>query len=439
MERGKVKIVYLGAGSGFAPVLGKDIFLIPGLDEGIYCLVDIDEERLNLSFQEIKLIKEKAGKSSWEIIATTDRREVMKNADYVINTIEVNGLYTVRYDYEIPLKYGVDQCIGDTIGPGGIMKALRTIPVWLEILRDAEELCPNALVLNYTNPMSMMMLAGFKTSKMSMVGLCHSVQGTAGLLAHYLEVPYQQLKWRCAGINHMSWFTELTYNGEDMYPVLKKKARENKELYEKDPVRFEILFYFGYFVTESSGHFSEYVPYFRKRPELIDKYCRDEYRGERGFYSKNWPRWRKDCDDRRRRIIEGKEEITLARSHEFAAQIIEAKEFNKPTIIYGNVLNTGLIENLPYGQVVEVACLVDRNGVNPMYFGRLPEQLAALNRSNMAVYELAVKAILESSYDCALQALLLDPLTSAVCSPEEIKQMFDELLEAEKDFIPKLK
>ena len=362
----------------------------------------------------------------------------MGGSDFIINTIEVSGLQTVRYDYEIPLKYGVDQCIGDTVGPGGIMKALRTIPSWLEILKDAEELCPNAYVLNYTNPMSMMMLATFRASKMKAVGLCHSVQGTSMKLAKYLEVPYEELKWRCAGINHMSWFTELTHKGEDMYPVLKRKARENKELYEEDPVRFEIMFHFGYFVTESSGHMSEYVPYFRKRPDLIDKYCREGYRGGRGFYAKNWPKWRKALDERRRRIIAGEEEPNLKRSVEYASQIIEGIVFNRLQIIYGNVLNTGLITNLPQNEVVEVACLVDRNGIHPVYFGELPPQLAALCRSNMAVYDMTVRAIMNNSYEMAEQALMLDPLTSAVCSLEEIRNMFRELYEAEKEYLPKL-
>lgn len=432
-----IKITYLGAGSAFAPVLSKDIFQIPGLEEGELCLVDIDPERLRLSKKATEIVNDKL-KTKWKIVASTDRREVMSDSDFLINTIEVNGVNTVRFDYEIPLKYGVDQCIGDTIGPGGIMKALRTVPPWLEILKDAEELCPDAYVLNYTNPMSIMMLATFRASKMKAVGLCHSVQGTSKNLAEYLEVPYEELQWRCAGINHMAWFTELTHKGKDMYPVLKKKARENKELYERDPVKFEILFHFGYFVTESSGHMSEYVPYFRKRPELIDKYCREGYLGGGGFYAKNWPKWRKNLDERRKRIIAGEEEPDLRKSVEYASQIIEGIVFNRCNVIHGNVLNTGLIPNLPQNEVVEVACLIDRNGIHPTYFGDLPPQLAALNRSNMAVYDMTVRAIMNRSYEMAEQALMLDPLTSAVCSLEEIRKMFAELYEAEKAYIPKL-
>ena len=432
-----IKITYLGAGSGFAPVLSKDIFQIPGLDGGEYCLVDIDPERLKLSRRATEIVNEKL-KTKWKITASTNREEVMSDSDFIINTIEVNGLHTVKYDYEIPLKYGVDQCIGDTVGPGGVMKALRTIPPWLEILKDAERLCPKAYVLNYTNPMSMMMLATFRASKMKAVGLCHSVQGTSVDLSKYLGLPYEELEWKCAGINHMAWFTELKHKGEDMYPTLKKKVKNDKALYEKDPVKFELLLHMGYFVTESSGHMSEYLPYFRKRSELIDKYCREGYLGGRGFYSKNWPKWRQDLDERRKRIVTGQEEPQLNKSVEYASEIIEGIVFNRFKVIFGNVPNTGLITNLPQNEVVEVACLIDKNGVNPMYFGELPPQLAALNKANMAVYDLAVRAIMEGIYEKAEQAVMLDPLTAAVCSLEEIRSMFAELYKAEKDYIPKL-
>ena len=432
-----IKITYLGAGSGFAPVLSKDIFQIPGLDKGELCLVDIDPERLELSQKATKIVNEKL-KAKWKITASTDREEVMGDSDFIINTIEVSGVQTVKHDYEIPLKYGVDQCIGDTVGPGGVMKALRTIPPWLEILKDAERLCPRAYVLNYTNPMSMMMLATFRASKMKAVGLCHSVQGTSMDLARYLELPYEELEWKCAGINHMAWFTELTRKGKDMYPILRKKVRENKTLYEKDPVKFEIMLHLGYFVTESSGHMSEYVPYFRKRSELIDKYCREGYLGGRGFYAKNWPRWRRDLDERRKRIIAGQEEPDLRKSVEYAAEIIDGIVFNRFKVIYGNILNTGLITNLPQNEVVEVACLIDRNGIRPTYFGELPPQLAALNKANMAVYDMTVRAIINNSYEMAEQAIMLDPLSAAVCSLEEIRNMFAELYKAEKDYVPKL-
>ena len=227
--------------------------------------------------------------------ASTERRDLLAGSDFIINSIEVAGLANVRHDFDIPMKYGINQCIGDTIGPGGIFKALRTGPAWLDILHDAEQLCPQAWVLNYTNPMSILTLAALNGSSMRTVGLCHSVQGTSKQLAGYLNVPYEELEWRCAGINHNAWFTELSYHGQDMYPRLREVAQDH-EIYERDPVRFEMMLYFGAFVTESSGHFSEYVPYFRKRPELIERYCRAGYLGETGFYANNWPTWREEND-----------------------------------------------------------------------------------------------------------------------------------------------
>ncbi len=424
------KITFLGAGSAvFARQLITDILHIDGLDEGAFALVDIDERRLDLARSIAERLVALSGKQ-WTVTASTERREVMAGSDFLVNTIEVAGLANVRYDYEIPLKYGVDQCIGDTIGPGGIFKALRTGPAWLDILHDAERLCPRALVLNYTNPMSILTLAALTQTSMATVGLCHSVQGTSKQLADYLDIPYAELEWRCAGINHNAWFTELRHHGEDMYPRLRERARE-AALYERDPVRFEVMLHFGAFVTESSGHFSEYVPYFRKRPELIERYCRAGYLGESGFYANNWPRWRELSDIYIQAMLDGAQDIPQERSHEYGSYIIEAMTLNRPTVIYGNVRNTGLIDNLPDG-CVEVACLVDRNGVQPTHFGRLPEQLAALNRSHMAVHALMVDALRLRDREAARYALLLDPLTAAVASPAEISALFDEMWEAER-------
>ncbi len=339
----------------------------------------------------------------------------------------------VAHDFEIPLKYGIAQCIGDTIGPGGIFKALRTGPAWLEILRDAEELCPDAWVLNYTNPMSILTLAALRATRMRTVGLCHSVQGTSRQLADYLEVPYEDLYWRCAGINHLAWFTELRYQGQDMYPRLRERAAL-PEVYERDPVRFEVMLHLGAFVTESSGHCSEYLPYFRKRPELIERYCRAGYLGETGFYAQNWPVWRQYNDELIRGMLAGTYEIPWTRSYEYGSMIIEAVVKQQPAVIYGNVRNSGLIDNLPDG-CVEVACLVDRNGVQPTHFGRLPEQLAALDRAHMAIHELVCEALLTRKREAARAALMLDPLSAAVCSLEELSSLFDEMWEAERAYL----
>jgi alpha-galactosidase len=427
------KVTLIGAGSTvFARQIITDILQVQDLDEGSFALVDIDAQRLDLARRIAVRLIAISGKR-WQVTATTDRRAVLAGTDFIVNSVEVAGLANVRHDYDIPLKYGVVQCIGDTIGPGGIFKALRTGPVWLDILRDAESLCPDAWVLNYTNPMSILTLAALQGSSMRTVGLCHSVQGTSKLLARRLEVPYQELEWSCAGINHNAWFTVLRHQGQDLYPRLRAVAA-NPEIYEQDPVRFEMMLHFGAFVTESSGHFSEYVPYFRKRPDLIARYARAGYRGESGYYANNWPTWRAANDQRIQEMLDGTREIPLTRSHEYGADIVEAVVFNHPRVIYGNVRNNGLIDNLPNG-CVEVACLVDRNGVQPCHFGALPEQLAALNRAHMAVHALMVEALLTRDREAARYALLLDPLTAAVCSPAEISAMFDEMWEAQRPYL----
>jgi alpha-galactosidase len=426
-------ITILGAGSSmFARQLMTDILQIEGLNEGCFALVDIDQKRLELAQQIAERLIARSGKR-WSVRASTERRDLLAGSDFIINAIEVAGLANVRADFDIPMKYGINQCIGDTIGPGGIFKALRTGPVWLDILHDAEELCPHAWVLNYTNPMSILTLAALACTTMRTVGLCHSVQGTSRQLASYLDVPYEDLQWRCAGINHNAWFTELRYQGQDMYPRLRERSRL-PEVYERDPIRFEVMRYFGAFVTESSGHFSEYVPYFRKRPELIERYCRAGYLGETGFYANNWPTWREQNDRSIQEMLDGSRELPFSRSYEYGSFIIEAMTTRRPAVIYGNVRNIGLIDNLPDG-CVEVACLVDQNGVQPCRFGPLPEQLAALNRSHMAIHTLMCEALLTRNKEAARYALLLDPLSAAVCSPAEISALFDEMWEAERDYL----
>ena len=432
-----MKISIIGAGSMFTRHLTVDILTIEGLDQGVLALVDIDPKRLELAKKLVEMIIAKTGKN-WQVIASTDRREVLADSDFVVNQIEVSGLETVRLDYEIPLKYGVKQCIGDTLGPGGLFKTLRTLPPWMEIVRDIEELAPKTTILNYTNPMSAVVLATTRITDLPVVGLCHSVQGSSRQLAEYLDVPYEELEWECAGINQMAWFTRLEHKGRDMYPVLKEKAKD-PQLLARDPVRLDALLYLGAFVTESSGHFSEYIPYYRKRQELIDQHCGQGYNGETGFYATQWPTWRANNDRAIQELISGERELTLERSYEYAALIIEAMVKDQPAVIYGNVKNTGLIENLPQDGIVEVACMINRNGINPCYFGRLPEQLAALNRSNMAFFELAVEAVLQRDREMAMHALMVDPLTAAVCSLGEIKALFDELYQAQRDYIPALK
>src|SRR5438445_10023819 len=425
------KVTFIGAGSAvFARQLMTDILAVAGLGEGEFALVDIDARRLKLAGGIAERLVELSGKA-WRVRASTERRDLLAGSDYVINSIEVAGLQNVRFDYEIPMRYGVDQCIGDTIGPGGIFKALRTGPAWLDIVRDTERMAPRAVVMNYTNPMSILTLAALRATNLQVIGLCHSVQGTSRQIAQYLGIPYGDMRWQCAGLNHNAWFTRLERGGQDLYPLLRERARI-PNIYEQDPVRFEVMLHLGAFVTESSGHFSEYVPYFRKRPDLIKRYTRAGYLGESGFYANNWPRWRRENDESIEAMLRGEKPIPLERSFEYGADIIEAIECGRQASIHGNVRNSGSIENLPDG-CVEVDCKVDRGGIQAQHFGSLPEQLAALNRSHMAVHELVVEALIERDKQKAKYALMLDPLTAAVCSPDEIDRLFEEMWSAERE------
>lgn len=458
-----IKITMMGAGSAFTPRLMNDILRIPGDQGGTIALVDIDLERLATMTKLITRLAKQLGRTNWTVVGSADRRKVLAGSDYIVNCIEVSGTACVKFDNDIPKKYGIDQCIGDTIGPGGLFKSMRTIPVFLQVLKDAEELCPNAIVLNYTNPMAMMCLAAGRSSSMQVVGLCHSVQGTSALLAGRAGIPVQEMDWECAGINHMAWFTKLQHGGKDLYPLLKRKATadlkkafaagrpENPKWdnhhsvagpdWQRDIVRKDMMLHFGAFITESSGHLSEYLPYYRKRPDLIQKYSREAYDGGSSFYSKGWPSWRKAADKQRARMLAGKESMEWERSWEYASWIIEAREKDSPFRIHGNVMNNHagagqLITNLPADGCVEVSCMIDRNGINPTRYGALPAQMAGLCSSNMAMFDLGAQACIERSIEKAIYALMLDPLTAAVCSPAEIKKMTLEMFKAEKKYLP---
>ncbi len=438
-----INVTMIGAGSFFTYSILRDVVMIPGIAGGELRLIDVDGTRLELAAKLMGKIVEAAGQADkWTIRASTDRLELLPGTDYIVNSIEVSGVECVRYDNDIPLEFGISQCIGDTIGPGGLFKALRTVPVWLDILRDAERLCPQAVVLNYTNPMNVMVLAASRVSRMPVVGLCHSVQGTSRLLAKWAGVDYDAMKWTCAGINHLAWFTELRGpDGRDLYPGLIAQAGDRESAFAKaEPVRTDMMLHFGAFITESSGHLSEYLPYYRKRKDLLERYTDKGYNGQESFYADNWPNWRKGQDEARMRLIQGEEPVNLQRSWEYGAWIIEAIEKNQPFLIHGNVApNDGLIPNLPADGCVEVACMVDRNGVQPTRAGRLPKQMAAICDSNMRMFDLAADACIEKSKELAFRSLLLDPLTSAVCSPAEIKRLTERLFEAEAAFLPGFK
>jgi alpha-galactosidase len=435
----KLNVTMIGAGSFFTNAILKDVVLIPNSQGGELRLIDIDQKRLELSEQLMRKIVEESGEGGkWTVRASTNRRELLPGTDYIVNAIEVSGIDCVRFDNDIPLEYGVSQNIGDTIGPGGLFKGLRTVPVWIDILKDARELCPKAVVLNYTNPMNMMCLAAARAvPEMHVVGLCHSVQGTSHMLAEYAETPYEQVQWKCAGINHLAWFTEFNGPNGSLYPLLFEKARDRSSDFAKaEPVRSDMMLHFGAFITESSGHLSEYLPYYRKRKDLMDKYTDTGYRGQESFYADNWPNWLAGMDESRMKLISGEKEIEMNRTWEYGAWIIEAIEKNVNYKIHGNVLNDGCISNLPSDGCVEVACLVNHNGIQPVRYGRLPKQMAAICDSNMRMFDLAVDACLEKSKQLAKYALTLDPLTAAVCAPAEIHEMTDKLFEAEAEFLP---
>ncbi|MEM6458845.1 MAG: alpha-glucosidase/alpha-galactosidase [Planctomycetota bacterium] len=472
-----INVVFLGAGSTFCPKICRDILMIDTADRGELRLVDIDAERLALTTQVVEKMVDDLGKSGWSVKASTDRREVLPGAHYAVCSVEVSGIDCVAWDNDIPLKYGVDQCIGDTIGPGGLFKGLRTVPVFLDILRDMAELCPGAAMLNYTNPMNMMVLAaGRAVPQVPVVGLCHSVQGTSHLLAKLADVPYDELDWECAGINHLAWFTKLRHRGEDLYTTkLYEQFRNDiaagiaeaeagkasfdnaddtrgsqaEKNYEQDElIRKDMCVNFGAFITESSGHLSEYLPYYRKS-DAGKKLLRLGYHGGSRFYASNWPTWRDNMDAQRRKWVSGEEEIEMKRSWEYGSWIIESIEKNAPLRIHGNVINhatapgktsTGeagkLITNLAGDGCVEVACYVDGNGVQPTRYGALPRQMAHVCASNMAMFDLAAEAIVHRSKQAAVHALMLDPLCAAVLTPGEIEAMTHEMFAAEADFLP---
>ncbi len=444
-----IKVTFLGAGSGFTPRVVNDILLTAGHRGGTIALVDIDRSRLTTMRKLIEKLVALCG-GSWTVAASTERRDVMAGSDYIVNCVEVSGTACVRFDNDIPAKYGVDQCIGDTMGPGGLFKGLRTVPVWLQILRDAEELCPEVIVLNYTNPMSMLCLAAGRTSPIRVVGLCHSVQGTSHLLAERAGVEYAELDWACAGINHLAWFTKLEHRGDDLYPKLFRLAEQDlagKPSNDKDKadlVRKAMMLHFGAFITESSGHLSECLPWFRKRKDLLKKYARSRYDGESSFYANNWPEWRANADRERLDLVAGRKPLDWPRSWEYASWIIEAREKNSPFRFHGNVMNQvngggSLITNLIADGCVEVACLVDRNGIQPTRYGALPPQMAAVCESNMRFFDLAADAAIHRSIETAIHALSLDPLTSAVCGLAEIRDMTLEMFRAERKFLPGFK
>ncbi len=470
------KITFMGAGSTvFAKNVLGDSMMTPALEESVISLYDIDATRLDESAAMLEAINRNNGSKAKieKYLGVENRRAALRGANYVVNAIQVGGYDPCTItDFEIPKKYGLRQTIADTLGVGGVFRALRTIPVMLDFARDIEEVCPDAWFLNYTNPMAMLTGAMLRMTGVKTVGLCHSVQVCASTLLTELGLPYDDtVQWKIAGINHQAWLLECTRDGVDLYPEIKRRAllynegkldigsfedrlklmsfegeipeerkarmKEEYDFYKKtgkhgDMVRLELMRRFGYYITESSEHNSEYTPWFihERYPELIDRFNipLDEYPR----------RCIRQIDDWKKRGHELTKNPLLShtRSREYASHIMEAMETNIPTKIGGNVLNNGLITNLPANACVEVPCLVDKNGVQPTYIGDLPEQCAALNRTNINVQLLAIEAARTLKKDYIYQAVMMDPHTAAELPIDQIVAMCDELIEAHAGWLP---
>jgi alpha-galactosidase len=425
-----MKTAFIGAGSVvFSRNLILDILSWPELRESTLSFMDIDAERLSVIESLARRVVADNNLPT-KIEATTDCRKALEGADYVIVMIQVGGLAPFEHDIAIPLKYGIDQSVGDTLGPGGVFRGLRTVPVLVDIAREMEELCPNAIMLQYSNPMAINCWGVTKATSIRTVGLCHSVQGTAEQLAGYLGLDSSKVSYWCAGINHMAWYLKYEYDGRDAYPII-RKGMEDPEVFAKDKTRFEVLRHFDYYVTESTHHMSEYVPYFRKRKDLIEQFATPRW----DYLDLCRDGWQPHYDQVKRQAA-GEEPVEIKRSLEYASVIIRASETNIPARINGNVPNAGLIKNLPDGCCVEVPILVDKAGLHPCFVGDLPNQLAALNRSNINVQALAVEAALEGNARKAFQAIALDPLTAAMLDLRQIQSMVDELFAAHEAWLP---
>ena len=428
------KIAIIGAGSlVFGKTLMADFLSTPALEGSEYCLMALSHKRLDKMHDFVRrMIQDNHVKAT--VTATTDRRTALAGADYVVVLIQAGGVDVFRTDYEIPLKYGVDQCIGDTMNPGGIFRALRHIPALLDIARDMQELCPNALLFNYANPMAMCCWALGRVPGLQFIGLCHGVQTTMDLIASYTDVPKNQIDFVAAGINHMAWFLKLEKDGKDLYPTLKANF-EKPGFYVNEKVRAEVMRHFGYFMTESTGHLSEYLPYFRKNQKALDLYCDEPaFGGESGAYYKYCCMLADKFTTMDPLSIES---TTLGpRSAEYCSHIIEAMETGNIFRLNGNVRNDGYITNLPNGCCVEVPIYVDRMGLHPTVVGNLPPQCAALNMTNVLVQGLTVDAHFSGDPELIVQAVALDPLTASVLTLQEIREMTTEMLEAQRGHLP---
>ena len=437
-----IKIAMIGAGSvGFTRRLVMDILAVEELREIEFRFMDISAENLAMVTNLCrKMIADNGLAGTATIAPTMNQREAIQGADYVISVARVGGLEAFAHDIEIPLRYGVDQCVGDTLGPGGVFYALRSIPVLLGIARDIRETAPGALFLNYSNPMAMNAWAIRRAGGVAMIGLCHGVQGGHELIAKALGLPPEEIDYVCAGINHQTWYIQVTHNGTDMLPNLLDAMENDPEIAKTEPVRLDILRRFGYFSTESNGHLSEYLPWYRKRPAELERWIDksswingetagylNHCRASRDEYRAMYPKW-----------LSGEAEaISLGqRSSEHASYIVEALETGRAYRAHLNVANRGLITNLPDACTVELPVYVDANGIHPAFVGPLPLQCAASCRVSINVQEMTVEASLTGNRELVKLAVLHDPLTGAVCNPEEVWRMCDEMFEALAPWLP---
>jgi alpha-galactosidase len=430
-----MKIAMIGAGSVvFCKTLLSDIMATPALADSEFALMDLNDEKLRRmdTFARGML---KDNNVPGKVTSTLDRQQAVKDADFVVIMIDIGGVEVFGLDYNIPLKYGVNQCTAQSVCPGGVFRGLRTIPVLLDIARDMETLArPGAIMLQYANPMASNCMALGRAGNISFVGLCHGVQTTLALIASYCGVPKDQISYTCGGINHMDWFLKIQYDGRDLYPKL-REVFEKPEFYKNEKVRGEVFRHFGYFMTESTGHLSEYVPWFRKNQKALDLYCDEPgFGGESGAYYK----WCRAVAEKyaRHDPLEFESTKIEERSVEYCSYIMEAVATGEPFSLMGNVRNDGYITNLPPGCCVEVPTFADDTGLHPVSIGNLPPQLAAACMTNINVQTLVVEAALTGETEHIVHALAIDPLTSAVCTLKDIREMCSELLEAQRKWLP---
>ncbi|MGI6725944.1 MAG: alpha-galactosidase [Christensenellales bacterium] len=433
------RIAFIGAGSfGFTRSLVRDLLSFPAFADATIVLMDIDADRLSTITRAVKRIVE-TGNYPAQVVATQDRVEALKGAHGVVTTILAGDVDIWQHDILIPKKYGVDINVGDTRGPSGIFRFLRTVNPILDIAQDISRYCPEAVYLNYTNPMAMLCrVVQEKHPKLVTSGLCHSVQGTAAMLARWIGLPADEISYTCAGINHQAFYLNFLHRGKDVYPLIDKAIRENADVYNEEIVRNEIYLAMGYYVTESSGHNSEYVSWFRKRPDLIEKYCTHstgwnpgEYAYILNEYKSKKHTWKQEIDEW------FKQPVDLKRGGEYAASIFNAV-FGDQTMykFNGNVRNFNLIDNLPYGCCVEVPVLASKHGLEAIHIGSLPPQLALMCSTSAQIEEMAVEASLTGNRELVYQAICYDPLTAAVLSLKEIKAMTDEMFAQFEEWLP---